>query len=98
MSLLYKDQKDIIYSVDVKTFPDGKVKLHFSCDGGKHGTDETVDEYELTVLELLKILQANSEAEQAEHEHNYNMQEMEREKMQSSYYYDEAGNCDGFPR
>lgn len=57
MSLLYKDQKDFIYSVDVKTFPDGKVKIQFSCDGGKHGTDELLDEYELTVKELLSILQ-----------------------------------------
>lgn len=57
MSLIYKDPKDIIYSVDVNTFPDGKVAIQFSCDGGKHGTDELLDEYELTVKELLSILQ-----------------------------------------
>ena len=57
MSLLYKNSKDFIYSVDVKTFPDGKVKLQFSCDGGKHGTDELLDEFEYTVKELLSILQ-----------------------------------------
>ena len=57
MSLLYKDPKDLIYSVDVKTFPDSKVMIRFSCDGGKHGTDELLDEYEFTVKELLSILQ-----------------------------------------
>ena len=56
MSLLYKDKKDIIYSVDFKTYPDGKVKLFFSCDGGKHGSDEFIDEYIITVSELLSLL------------------------------------------
>ena len=56
MSLLYKDPKDFIYSVDVKTFPDGKIKIQFSCDGGKFGTDELLDEYEFTVKEFMCIL------------------------------------------
>ena len=66
MSLLYKNPKDIVYSVEIKSTPDGKINFEFSCDGGKHGTDEPIDEYTLTVLELLKILQANSEPDQIE--------------------------------
>ena len=61
MSLFYKDSKDLIYSVDVKTYPDGKVKLQFSCDGGKYGTDELLDEYEFTIKELLLILQKHDD-------------------------------------
>ena len=53
---LYKDPKDFIYSADVKTLPDGKIKIQFSCDGGKHGTDALLDEFEFTVKELLSIL------------------------------------------
>ena len=101
MSLLYKDPKDIVYSVDISIERNGNIHFQFSCDGGKHGTDELIDEYEFTTLKLLEILQAHSkkeQEEQAEWEHNYNMQELERERMQDSYYYDEAGNCDGFTR
>ena len=57
MSLLYKDSKDLIYNIDVKTFPDGIVKLQFSADCGKHGTEELLDEFQFTVKELLSILQ-----------------------------------------
>lgn len=57
MSSLYKDSNDFIYSVDIKTLPNGKVKIQFSCDGGKFGTNELLDEYEYTVKELLTILQ-----------------------------------------
>lgn len=63
MSLLYKDEKDVKYSVEVKTFPDGKINLLFSADCGKFGTDEILDEHELTIKELLQILQ-KSEQEQ----------------------------------
>jgi len=55
MSLLYKNK--ITYSVNLETISADKIKLSFSCNGGKFGTDEMVDEYELTVLELLKTLQ-----------------------------------------
>jgi hypothetical protein len=57
MSLLYKKESELKYSVDVKTYPDGKVILQFSADCGKFGTDEMLDEYEFTVKELLSILQ-----------------------------------------
>jgi hypothetical protein len=57
MSLLYKKESELKYSVDVKTFPEGKVVLQFSADCGKFGTDETLDEYEFSVKELLSILQ-----------------------------------------
>lgn len=58
MSLLYKEQKDIIHSVEIKHHKDSdKVHMLFYCDGGKFGTDEILDEYDLTPLELLEILQ-----------------------------------------
>jgi hypothetical protein len=56
-SLLYKNEEEVKHSVDIKTYPDGKLKLLFSADCGKFGTDEPLDEYELTVKELLLILQ-----------------------------------------
>lgn len=52
---------DYKISVEVKTFADGKVNLLFSCNGGKFGTDEILDEYDLTAEELLNILQANGD-------------------------------------
>ena len=54
--MLYKDEEDIVYKVKVSEI-DGKVRLIFSCDGGKFGTDEILDMYELTPRELLKALQ-----------------------------------------
>lgn len=57
MDLLYKDPNDFIYSANFETTEDGKIKIQFSCDGGKFGTDELIDEYEFTVKELLTILQ-----------------------------------------
>jgi len=57
MSLLYKKESDLKYSVELKTRPDGSVVLKFSADAGKFGTDEMLDEYEFTVKELLSILQ-----------------------------------------
>jgi hypothetical protein len=57
MSALYKDREDIIYSVCIKFNTNGKINLLFSCDGGKFGTDEMLAEYDLSPLELLKIIQ-----------------------------------------
>ena len=56
MGLLYKDPKDFVYSANFETTEDGKIKIQFSCDGGKFGTDELLDEYKFTVKELLTIL------------------------------------------
>jgi len=60
MSLLYKKQEDLTYKIEV-TLKDSKINLLFSADCGKHGTDEVLDEYDLTPLELLNILQGNEE-------------------------------------
>lgn len=57
MSLLYKKQEDLTYSVECKLLDNGKVHLSFSADCGKFGTDEELDEFEYTVKELLSILQ-----------------------------------------
>ena len=58
MSLLYKDRKDVITSVDIKQV-DGKVVLDFSADCGKFGTDEMLDGYTLTPKRLLEILESS---------------------------------------
>ena len=63
-SMLYKNREDVKYSVDVKTSIDGRINLLFSCDGGKFGTDEILDEYNLSVKELLEILQNGEYTEQ----------------------------------
>ena len=60
MSLLYKDKKDITTFVEIENI-NGVVKLEFSSDCGKFGTDEILDGYTLTPERLLEILQ--------EHEH-----------------------------
>lgn len=60
MSLLYKDKKDVEYSVDIKQSK-GNINLLFSSDCGKFGTDEILDEHDLTVEQLLHILQESDE-------------------------------------
>lgn len=58
MSTLYKNKEDVVYSVNIKDrSDDGKIDLGFSADCGKFGTDEGLDSFELTPLELLEILQ-----------------------------------------
>ena len=59
-SLLYKNREDVIYSVEIRQ-QNGKVNLEFSADCGKFGTDELLDGFELTPLELLTILQKHED-------------------------------------
>jgi hypothetical protein len=59
MSLLYKKSEELEYSVEIKTLDSGKINLLFWDDGGKFGTHEILDEFDLTPLELLEILQKN---------------------------------------
>ena len=56
--MLYKDEEDMVYKVDVSEI-DGKVRMIFSCNGGKFGTDEILDMYHLSPKELLRVLQKN---------------------------------------
>ena len=56
MSLLYKDKKDTTTFVEIENI-NGVVKLEFSSDCGKFGTDEILDGYTLTPERLLEILQ-----------------------------------------
>ena len=56
MSLLYKDKKDMTTVVSIENV-NGVVKLEFSADCGKFGTDEMLDGYTLTPERLLMILQ-----------------------------------------
>lgn len=57
MGLLYKNKKDVTTSVDFEFVEDGKIRLEFSADCGKFGTDEMLDGYLLTPKRLLQILQ-----------------------------------------
>ena len=54
--MVYKKRSDIIYLVDAKTFPNGKVSLIFSADCGAYGTNELIDDFVITAKELLHIL------------------------------------------
>ena len=56
MSLLYKPKEEQTTSVEVKTFPDGKIILDFYSDCGKFGTDEALVGFKLTTERLLQIL------------------------------------------
>lgn len=60
MGILYKEPKDIIYKATIEILQNGNLRILFTCDGGKFGTDEMIDEYELSVLELLHALQYNT--------------------------------------
>ena len=58
MSLLYKEPHEVITSVDIEDrCNEGKVKMTFWNDGGKFGTHEILDGYNLTPERLLEILQ-----------------------------------------
>lgn len=60
MSLLYKDPKDVTTRMEINTSHKNNkqnLKLLFSADCGKFGTDEVLDEFELGTDELLDILQ-----------------------------------------
>lgn len=56
MSLLYEEANQAKYYLNLGKHND-KIVLSFSANIGKHGTIESVDEYEFTVKELLDILQ-----------------------------------------
>jgi hypothetical protein len=51
------------YKISVKpqTFPNGMIKLTFTSNGGKFGTDEILDIIKLTPEQLLNTLQANDD-------------------------------------
>lgn len=57
MSILYKKPEDLTYNIDFKQLGDGRLQISFSADCGKFGTEEPLDEYFLTVKQLLSILQ-----------------------------------------
>ena len=56
MSLLYKNQEDLIYEVDINVKDDGRINLEFASDCGKFHTFEPLAGYTLTPLRLLEIL------------------------------------------
>jgi len=62
MGILYKPKEEIEYNVNIIR-DTKKINFLFYNNGGKHGTDEILDEYTLTPLKLLEILQAYHENE-----------------------------------
>jgi hypothetical protein len=58
MSLLYKDPKDLITTVDIRQ-ENGEVVFDFFSDCGKHHTDEHIDEFRITPEMLLTLLNLN---------------------------------------
>ena len=57
MGILYKDEKDVNVSVEIKQ-NDGTVEFDFTADCGKHGTDENLAGYKFTVERLLRIFES----------------------------------------
>ena len=57
MSLLYKNPEDIEYDVEIRK-TNGKVRMLFFSDCGKHGTEELMDGYSITPERLLKVMQS----------------------------------------
>jgi len=56
MGALYKESKEVKTSVKIEREGD-IIKLLFTSDCGKHGTDEILDSFELTAEEILEVLQ-----------------------------------------
>lgn len=54
MGILYKDEKDVKISVEIKQ-NDGVIMFDFTADCGKFGTDENLAGYKFTVERLLKL-------------------------------------------
>lgn len=61
MSNLYKKPEEINYNIEVEMLGNSNLRLSFSADCGKFGTEEQLDEYFLTVKQLLYILQKNED-------------------------------------
>ena len=66
MSLLYKPKDLQTLKVCIEKQKDGRVKIDFEKDCGKHGTDEMIDGYILTPERLLQILQDRNDFTDAE--------------------------------
>lgn len=57
MSFLYPNEGKIKTSVEFKELENDNIQLVFTCNGGKHGTDELLDLYVMSAEQLLDILQ-----------------------------------------
>ena len=81
--MLYKDK--ITHKVEL-TQKDGIAKLLFSCDGGKHGTDEVLDEIEIPVTELLAVLQINEKQKEtiAEFQRDRDLEQADYDKWEKA--------------
>jgi len=56
MSLLYKDEKDLKYSIQSTYASDGKLYITLDVDCGKHGTDELIREYFVTPEQFMEAM------------------------------------------
>ena len=65
MELLYKNQEDIIVSVDIKELNE-KLLIDFSADCGKFGTDESIAGFVLTPDRLFQILSERTDLSDSE--------------------------------
>jgi hypothetical protein len=61
MTLLYPKPEETTYKIKVEMLGNSNLHLSFSADCGKFGTEEQLDEYFLTVKQLLYILQENED-------------------------------------
>ena len=60
-----------------------------------------VDDITDEAVELFAKQSSNKvryQREEAQAEHEWNLEQEEIERLQNAYRYNEAGNCDGFPR
>ncbi len=60
MSLLYPNEGKTTLSVEITKLAD-RVNFYFTSDCGKFGTDECIDDIDVTIEELLSALQAHEE-------------------------------------
>lgn len=78
--MIYKDKKDIKYSVRIN-IESGIIDLLFTSDCGKFGTDEIIDSFRFTHKELLKELQNSYEDKDAQIEELYDKKESYRKTV-----------------
>ena len=62
--MLYKEEKDVIYTVDIQTDKDNNIIFDFYADYGKFGTDESLAGYKFSAKRLLEILQKVEKTEE----------------------------------
>lgn len=57
--MIYPEPEDVTTTVEMTTINKDLIRLDFSCDGGKFGTEESLAEFSITPEKLLEILNKN---------------------------------------